>query len=271
MIYEKERRYIIPFDDVPSPRAVMPEIEVEERKGNFREVETGFPEPQAIGEAKRCLSCRRCLGCALCWAECKPEAIDFSIPDRGEMELEFDEVVLTAGQDNAFERFNKDLGYGRFAGVITDLQFERMLSPTGPTEGLVVSPFDGEIPERIAIVQGHPDGGDDHLLSSVILGVNESTIALSRTGGLEAVVISPISQAFRDRFQAEAEKVKGLLMIDGRPVSVELAGNGKPFKLNYSEGGQFKEGVFDLIVVLTKAKIPKELKSLGEKLKQEIL
>jgi hypothetical protein len=26
MIYEKERRYIIPFDDVPSPRAVMPEF-----------------------------------------------------------------------------------------------------------------------------------------------------------------------------------------------------------------------------------------------------
>ena len=271
MIYEKERRYIIPFDDVPSPRAVMPEIEVEERKGNFREVEPGFPETEAIREAKRCLSCRRCLGCALCWAECKPEAIDFSISDRGEMELEFDEVVLTAGQDNVFERFNKELGYGRFAGVITDLQFERMLSPTGPTEGLVLSPFDGEVPERIAFVQGHPDGGEDHLLSSMILGVNESIIALSRTKGLDAVLISPLCQAFRDRFHEEAAGVDGLVMIDGKPVSVEAGGDGKPFKLNYSEGGQHKQGFFDLIVVLTKAKIPKELKSFSEKLEQDIL
>ena len=105
MIYEKERRYIIPFDDVPSPRAVMPEIEVEERKDNFREVETGFPEAEAVREAKRCLSCRRCLGCALCWAECKPEAIDFGIPDK-ELVLEFDDVIVTNGQDNSFHPIN---------------------------------------------------------------------------------------------------------------------------------------------------------------------
>jgi heterodisulfide reductase subunit A-like polyferredoxin len=271
MIYEKERRYIIPFDDVPSPRVVMPEIEIEAREGNFREVETGFPEAEAVREAKRCLSCRRCLGCALCWAECKPEAIDFSIPDRGEMELEFDEVVLTSGQENTFERFNGDLGYGRFAAVITDLQFERMLSPTGPTEGLVLSPFDGEIPERIAFVQGHPDGDEVHLFSSAILGVNEAIIALSRVKGLEAVLISPLCQTFRDRFQTDAAKVNGLVMIDGKPVSVEAGQNGKAFKLNYSEDGAFKQGLFDLIVVLTKAKIPKELKSLSERLEQEIL
>jgi hypothetical protein len=31
MIYEKEKRYIIPFDDVPTDRAEMPEITVDER------------------------------------------------------------------------------------------------------------------------------------------------------------------------------------------------------------------------------------------------
>ena len=112
MIYEKEKRYIIPFDDVPSDRAEMPEITVDERSGNFVEVETGFPEDVAVSEAKRCLSCRRCLGCALCWAECKPEAIDFDIPDE-ELELDFEQVVLTMGQDNGFAPFNSQLGYGR--------------------------------------------------------------------------------------------------------------------------------------------------------------
>src|SRR4030042_6025285 len=99
MIYEKHRRYIIPFDDVPAHRAEMPEISVDERRGNFAEVETGFPEAVSLTEAKRCLSCRRCLGCALCWAECKPEAIDFSIPHK-ETALDFDEVIITSGQDN---------------------------------------------------------------------------------------------------------------------------------------------------------------------------
>jgi len=122
MTYEKHKRYIIPFEDVPSPRAEMPEISVDERRENFSEVETGFPEEVAVKEAKRCLSCRRCLGCALCWAECKPEAIDFDIPDE-EVDLEFDDIVITKGQDNGFHPFDGNLGYGSYADVITDLQF----------------------------------------------------------------------------------------------------------------------------------------------------
>ena len=174
MIYEKEKRYIIPFVDVPSQRAEMPEISVDERRGNYTEVETGFPEDMAIQEAKRCLSCRRCLGCALCWAECKPEAIDFEIPDE-ELELEFDEVVITKGQENTFYPFNAQLGYGSYPEVITDIQFEHMLSPTGPTNGMVLSPLDGEVAKRLAIVQGHTKDDEEHLLSSLVLGVNPGT------------------------------------------------------------------------------------------------
>ena len=35
----------------------MPELEVEERRLNFEEVETGFSEDQAKREAERCLNC----------------------------------------------------------------------------------------------------------------------------------------------------------------------------------------------------------------------
>ncbi|MBW1841880.1 MAG: hypothetical protein JRI75_08825, partial [Deltaproteobacteria bacterium] len=190
MIYEKEKRYIIPFTDVPADRAEMPEISVDDRRENFTEVETGFPEEMAVAEAKRCLGCRRCLGCALCWAECKPVAIDFDIPDEM-LEREFDKVIITKGQDNAFHPFNDRLGYGTYLDVITDLQCERMLSPTGPFNGMVLSPLDGEIPARIAVVQGVADDDEDYLLSSMVLGVNESIIALDKTDNLEVVLISP--------------------------------------------------------------------------------
>jgi len=270
MIYEKEKRYIIPFDDVPADRAEMPEISVDERRGNFVEVETGFPEDVAIQEAKRCLSCRRCLGCALCWAECEPEAIDFAIPDE-ELELEFDEVVITRGQDNAFESLGSHLGYGNYADVITDLQFERMLSPTGPTDGMVVSPLDGEIPERLAIVQGHADDDETHLLSSLVLGVNESIIALDRTEGLEVTLVSPVCRAFKDRFLSDAGKVNGLKIIEGVPESMEKKQDGDSLTLTFSENGKSRDEKFDLVVVLTKPRIPSEAKSLSRKLEQEIL
>jgi heterodisulfide reductase subunit A-like polyferredoxin len=270
MNYEKEKRYIIPFEDVPSPRAEMPEITVDERRGNFVEVETGFPEDMAVTEAKRCLSCRRCLGCALCWAECKPEAINFDIPDE-ELDLEFDEVVITKGQENAFESFNPDLGYGTYADVITDLQFERMLSPTGPTDGIVVSPLDGEVPARLAIIQGNADEDEAHLLSSLVLGVNESIIALHGTEGMEVTLVSPVCQSFKDQFLVDAEKVAGLNIVEGAPGSAEKKKDGDPLTLTFSENGNSKEENFDMIVVLTKPQISREIKSLSKKLEQDII
>lgn len=270
MIYEKEKRFIIPFDDVPSPRVEMPEISVDERRGSYTEVETGFPEDVAVREALRCLSCRRCLGCALCWAECKPEAIDFSIPDE-EVNLEFDEVILTKGQDNAFQSFSDSLGYDTYANVITDLQFERMLSPTGLTRGMVVSPHDGDIPGRIAIVQGHPEGDEAHLLPSLILGVNEAILALNTTKDLEVLLVSPLCDSFKEKFLSDAEKINGLAIIDGLPESVEKIGDDASLTLSYSENGGQKKESFDLIVVLTNPKISDEIQSLSKKLDQEIV
>ena len=270
MIYEKEKRYIIPFVDVPSQRAEMPEISVDERRGNYTEVETGFPEDMAIQEAKRCLSCRRCLGCALCWAECKPEAIDFDIPDQ-ELELEFDEIVITNGQDNAFHPFNPQLCYGKYPDVITDLQFERMLSPTGPFNGMVVSPLDGEIPGRIAVVQGHTEKDETHLFSSLVLGVNESILALDKTEDLEVVLISPICQSFQESFLPEAEKIPDLKIVAGSPESVEKDQDAEPLTLKYSENDKQKQESFDMIVILTKLKISPEIQSLSKKLGQDIL
>lgn len=270
MIYEKEKRYIIPFTDVPADRAVMPEISVDERKQNFTEVETGFPEEMALKEAKRCLGCRRCLGCALCWAECKPVAIDFNIPDEI-LEREFDEVIITRGQSNAFHPFNKKLGYGTYPDVITDLQFERMLSPTGPFSGRVLSPLDGEIPARIAVVQSAAGEDEDYLLSSMLLGANEAIIALDRTDSLEVVLISPACQAFQDRFLAEAQKIAGLKIVTGSPETVERKQEGEPLTLTFSENGNQKQETFDLIVVLTKPKLAPELQALSKKLEQEII
>jgi len=252
MIYEKEKRYIIPFDDVPSARAKMPEISVEERKGNFKEVELGFPEDVAIKEAKRCLSCRRCLGCALCWAECKTEAIDFSMQDE-ELELEFDEVVVTSGQDNAFYPIKEEFKYGTYPNVITDIKLERMLSETGPTDGLIMSPLNGEIPRKIAFIQSYPEG--DHLLSSLIYGINEAIISLHRVKDMEAFIVSPLPAEFKEKYLNRVKSIERLNLIDANPELVEAHEDGK-LKVFYSKNGDKNEiGLIDLVIVLTKPRL----------------
>jgi len=248
----------------------MPDISIDERRGNYEECETGFPEEMAQKEARRCLSCRRCLGCALCWAECEPVAGDFSLPDT-ELEESFDEVVITKGQLNSFNKPSGDLGYGTFPEVISDLQFERMLSDTGPTDGLVLSPATGEVPKRIAIIQGAAGGGDDHLTSSFLLGANEAIIALSRAEGLEVVLVSPLSDAVNENFFLEASEVAGLTVVDGKPVEVTKPSEEGPLTLKYEDRGEACEQAFDMAVVLTLPKVDDEAKSLSRKLDQEIV
>jgi len=261
MIYEKEKRYIIPFDDVPTPRAKMPEISIEERKGNFKEVELGFPEDVAMAEAKRCLSCRRCLGCALCWAECKPEAIDFSMSDE-ELMLEFDEIIITNGHDNAFHPIKEELGYGRYANVITDLQLERMLSETGPTDGIIMSPLNGDIPKNIAFVQSYPNADESHLLSSVIYGINEAILALDKINDLQVILISPLCDEFKENHLSQIKDMPALKIIDGVPESVKEENKG--LIVTWSVNGK-KESLssVDLVVILTRSRPSDYVKSIS--------
>jgi heterodisulfide reductase subunit A-like polyferredoxin len=271
MIYEKEKRYIIPFDDVPSERQAIPALSVEERKANFVEVETGFTEEQARMEAKRCLSCRRCLGCALCWAECKPEAIDFDIPDQS-YKLEFDEVVLTPGLDSTFYPIDSKLGYNLFANVLTDVQFERLLSSRGPTGSMILSPLNGEIPAKLAVIQSRPKAGEKHLASSFILGVNEAILARQQVPDISVTMISPVTPALKEEYESDLKKLAWLKVVNGQPLAVEKDEDGQRLLVRYEEkDGAHAEGGYDLVVALTEPQLPPDLKTLSKKLEQEVL
>ena len=46
----------------------------------------------------------------------------------------------------------REYGYGDFKNVVTSLEFERILSATGPYQGHVVRPSDHKTPERVAFI-----------------------------------------------------------------------------------------------------------------------
>jgi heterodisulfide reductase subunit A-like polyferredoxin len=148
----KKSKFITDFKDVPTPREKMPDLPLEERKENFREVELGLEEERAIRESKRCLSCRRCIGCGLCLAECDPRAVVYDEKGRS-LSLKVSAIVLTPGFDEFDAGIIRELGYRQFPNVVTSIELERMLSPTGPYGGLVLRPYDGDVPTRIAFVQ----------------------------------------------------------------------------------------------------------------------
>lgn len=147
----KRPKLIPQFRDIPSPRQPMPELSLEERKLNFREVDLGYTEEMALKEAARCLSCRKCIGCGLCLAECDQQAIVYDQSPEV-LTIEADGLIY-AGDGMAYNPTEDWLGYARFANVVTSYELERLLSPSGPFGGYVLKLSDGELPKSICFIQ----------------------------------------------------------------------------------------------------------------------
>jgi heterodisulfide reductase subunit A-like polyferredoxin len=256
MQYENKGRFIVKFGDIPSPRQHLLEIEVDERRNNYKEVELGFDEERALKEAKRCLSCRRCLGCALCWAECKPEAIQFELEDEL-IELAADSVIVSPGVERALDRIDRRFGLAKDTNVITDLQLERMLNESGPTAGLIIRPYDGEIPASVAFVQAYDKAAPAMHRSALTFAVNEASLLRQKLPKAEVVMFA----AGFDDF-AEAKKALGTAGAEvlEAPVKSVAANGTSPVKVTFAED-QVKE--FDLVVLITQPQMSKDARDLA--------
>jgi heterodisulfide reductase subunit A-like polyferredoxin len=267
-IYEKKGRYIIDFEDIPSKRAEMPEIAVEDRKGIFNEVETGFAEDVAVAEAKRCLSCRRCLGCALCWAECKPEAINFDLSDK-DVDLYVDKIILTSGMERKMAPISGNID-NKHMNVVTDLQVERMLADTGPSNGLILRPQDGEIPKKIVFVQIFGTIHQRVRDATLIFGINEAVLARKRMDGMEISFISPDMEAFKTSVGRGLDKVSGINFINGSVSAAAEVGENKDIEVKYEAHGSERLETFGLVVLLTQPQLPPYIASAAKQLGVEV-
>ncbi|MDR2571802.1 MAG: FAD-dependent oxidoreductase, partial [Oscillospiraceae bacterium] len=132
-------------------RAKMPMISLQERLGSFKEVETGYSEEVARAEALRCADCSICCECKLCEEACTAGAILHNeLPET--YEINVSAVVLAPGFDVSSD-IPAELGYNRFEDVVTSLEYERILSASGPFKGHVQRPSDGRAPKKIAFIQ----------------------------------------------------------------------------------------------------------------------
>jgi heterodisulfide reductase subunit A-like polyferredoxin len=258
MQYENKGRFIVKFKDIPTPRQNFIEIGVEERRNNYNEVELGFDEERALKEAKRCLSCRRCLGCALCWAECKPEAIQFDIQDEI-IELAADSVIISPGVERALDRIDRRFGLAKDTNVITDLQLERMLSESGPSAGLVIRPYDGEIPASVAFVQAYDKAAPAMHQAALTLAINEASLLRQKLPGAEVAMFAGLGDFAEGK---QALHSAGVEVLDP-PVQSVAPNGGSSVKVAFGEG-QAKE--FDLVVLITQPQMSNDAKALVKNL-----
>jgi heterodisulfide reductase subunit A len=113
------------------------------------------PFPQAVPN-KPVIDRKNCTyyikgKCKVCEIVCPTGAIRFDQEDQI-MEVEVGAIVVATGFTVKQPDFFPEYGYGKYADVITGLQFERLASASGPTLGEIRRPSDGKIPEKIVFL-----------------------------------------------------------------------------------------------------------------------
>ncbi len=93
-------------------------------------------------------------GCQICTEFCGVKAIDYTQQDE-DIELNVGSIILAPG----FQPFDPSkltsYGYTRHANVVTSMEFERILSATGPYQGHLVRPSDEKEPKKNSLAPVH--------------------------------------------------------------------------------------------------------------------
>jgi heterodisulfide reductase subunit A len=107
--------------------------------------------PQAVPLAYA-IDREACIGCGLCHNYCLADAIRYDDQPQSRT-LQVGAVILAPGFKVFDARLRGEYGYGRYPNVVTSIEFERILSASGPYKGRVQRPSDGDAPSRIAFIQ----------------------------------------------------------------------------------------------------------------------
>jgi len=267
----------VPENEKVAPRAVMPELPVEKREANFNEVELGYDDDTGRAEAGRCLNCGYCCECFQCVGACLANAIDHS-QEEEIREIEVGSVILSSGCEPFDPSPLDDIyHYKTSPNVLTSLEFERLLSASGPTMGHLVRPSDNKEPKRIAWLQciGSRDNnrcGNGYCSSVCCMhAVKDAMVAMEHAGDdLECVVFNMDIRTFGkdfEKYYLRARDKAGVQFVKARVHTIdEIRGEGN-LRVRYADdSGEIMEEVFDMIVLSIGLSIPEHSIELAKRL-----
>ncbi len=254
----------------PRPRVRLRKLEAATRRRSFDEVCLGLSREEAVAEARRCLACGVCAECLLCEKVCEKRAVRHD--DQGEtVELKVGAVILAPGY-STFDPTAAAYGYGVYRNVVTALEFERMLSSTGPTAGVLERPGDGRHPRRIAFIQcvGSRDLAHEPYCSAVccMFSTKQAIVAREHDPDVQATVfyidLRSHGKGF-DRYVESARRQYGVVFRRSAVSSVrEDPATGNLLLTWTGPDGRVSEEEFDLVVLATGLRPPEEADGLAE-------
>ncbi len=212
--------------------------------------------------------------CRICEAVCENGAIDFTQqPER--VEVKVGAIILAPGFDIFDPKLRNDYGYGKFKNVITSLDFERLLSSTGPYEGEIRRPSDGKHPKKVAWIQcvgsRQVTPGGNTYCSAVCCTYTQKQVILAKEhyADMEATIFHNDIRAYGkdfERYYQRAEELDGVRFIRSYVSIGKEIPETNNVTIRYSTPDEgVKEEEFDLVVLSVGLNPPAEAKALAEK------
>jgi heterodisulfide reductase subunit A len=233
--------------------------------------------PQAV-PLKYLIDREKCIGCGTCEEICKASAIQYDQKD-SQVKLRVGSIILAPGFEPFDAKLKTEYGYGRYQNVVNSLEFERILSASGPYGGLVLRPSDGEIPKKVAFIQcvGSRDyqvGNKYCSAACCMYGIKEAVIAKEHTPTpLSASIFYMDMRSYGkefDEYRNRAEEEYGIRFVRSRVGSVvedPATGN---LLVHYVQDETPVTEEFNMVVLSTGMMPPKKVKELADNLDVEL-
>lgn len=256
-------------------RQVCPATAINEfNRGIDRREATFMRYPQAIPRGYG-IDRDTCLGCGLCEKVCLAEAVRYDDKPRL-THLNVGTVILAPG-NQVFDPSEIDtFPYRSHPNVVTSMEFERILSASGPYRGHLMRPYDREEPQKIAWLQCVGSRDINHCNNPYCSGVccmyaiKEAVIAKEHAhGDLDTAIFFMDMRTYGkdfEQFYNRARNEHGVRFIRSRVHSVKPVENGDLEISVLNEAGELVQEVFNMVVLSVGFEVGKETVDLAKRL-----
>ncbi len=197
-------------------------------------------------------------------------------------EVEVGAIILATGAELFNGASLGNYGYGKCPNVMTGMEYERILSASGPTRGELIRPSDGKRPEKIAWIQcagsRNISPGDAPYCSSVccMYALKEAIVTKERFhDDIEASIFYMDLRTFGKDYELYAQRAKdefNVRMVRCRPHTVDFRPEKNDLSISYMTDSEtaLQTETFDMVILSTGFHVSQDTIHLAEKLGIEL-
>ena len=212
--------------------------------------------------------------CRICKRVCKNNAINFNqVPEQ--VVVNVGAIILSPGFEPFDPKVKEEYHYGEFENVVTSMDYERLLSSTGPYQGEILRASNKKHPHKIAWLQcvgsRQVTQGGNSYCSAVCCTYSQKQVILTKEHDAEAectIFHNDIRSYGKDfeRFFNRAEKLPGVRFIRSYTTIVKEDPETKNVTIRYSTPDDgVKEEEFDMVVLSVGLNPPADADAIAEK------